>query len=197
MAPYPGQPHKNCSTLMDLTFLLDASGSVPLAAWSHMLRFSATVGVNFTSGDTRVATSLGVIQFSSSVTTFIPFTASNATFLQTLNMMPKISGGTDTAAGMLEVQRVFNTYGRPGSFRVMIILTDGMWNGWSDPVRTSQEMQANGTAVFAVAIGNAAGSNVKALASSPQSKFYYEVSSEADLPNILTSIVNHICDRSS
>ena len=38
VAPFPGEPHKNCSATLDLMLLLDGSGSIQSAAWNDIMR---------------------------------------------------------------------------------------------------------------------------------------------------------------
>ena len=97
-------------------------------------------------------------------------------------MLPQFQSSTNTFAGMSAVEAEFNQHARPGSFKAMVILTDGEWNTGGDPIAVATRMKKNGTHIFTVAVGDAATANVQSLSSLPLDKYYYIVSNEAFLP---------------
>ena len=191
--PFPGHPHKNCSTKLDLLLLLDGSASIGASAWKKILHFTAGIGLNFTTGEKFM--NYGVVEFSTFATTFLPLTNSNASFQHVVATLPYMDGSTNTESGFLAIEKEFNAHSRVGAFKVMIILTDGEWNEGGDPGPISKRLKANQTKIFTVAVGEAATKKVAALASLPLSKYYYNVTNEQFLPKILHRMILGLCNR--
>ena len=191
--PFPGHPHKNCSQKLDLMLLLDGSGSIGESAWKKILHFTAGIGLNFTTGSNFM--NYGIVEFSGEAKTFLPLTNSNASFQQVVATLPYFGRSTDTFSGFAAVEKEFNAHSRVGAFKVMIVLTDGMWNNGGDPGPISKRLKANHTKVFTIAVGDAATKEVAALASLPLSKYYYTVSNEQFLPKILHKMILGLCNR--
>ena len=57
----------------------------------------------------------------------------------------------------------FNLNARPGAFKALVILTDGMWNTGGSPLNVTDALKANGTHIFTIAVGDADNVNVKVL----------------------------------
>ena len=72
-----------------------------------------------------------------------------------------------------------------------------MWNTGGTPLPITDRMKKNGTHIFTVAVGEANNANVKALASLPLSKYFYNVTNEGYLPLILHQMVLALCDRAT
>jgi Cys-rich repeat protein len=178
---------------MDLMLLLDGSASIYSSAWLQILHFAAQIGLNFTTGHDFMR--YGIVQFGTDAKLFMPLLASNATFQQVVGMLPQFQSSTNTFAGMSAVEAEFNQHARPGSFKAMVILTDGEWNTGGDPIAVATRMKKNGTHIFTVAVGDAATANVQSLSSLPLDKYYYNVSNEAFLPLILHKMILSMCRR--
>jgi len=178
---------------MDLVLVLDGSGSIDPEAWLDIMRFSAGIGLNFTTGSGFMQ--YGVVQFASEASVYMPMQPNNATFMQTLATMKQLQSGTNTSGAMAVARQEFDERGRHGAFKVVIVITDGMWNTGGSPLPIAEEMKRNGTHIFTVAVGNADVSNVKNLSSTPLDKYYYNVSTESELPTILHSMIWSICRR--
>jgi hypothetical protein len=158
VAPFPGHPHSNCSASMDLILLLDGSASIDAVSWLKILQFTANIGLNFTTGHDFMR--YAVVQFSSVSTVYMPLSADNATFQQTMMIMQQQDSSTNTSGGVQVAEREFNTNGRPNAFKVLVILTDGQWNTGGSPLEVTDRMKANGVHIFTVAVGDASIQNV-------------------------------------
>jgi len=191
--PYPGQPHKNCSEMMDLIFLLDGSGSITDPDWVLVKKFTMQIGLNFTTAP--ILMQYAIIQFSDSASTFMHLTTGNSTFQLVMNTMWKFSQSTNTGDGLNLVAQEFNTNGRPGAYKVVVIITDGLWNTGPDPIPIATELRNNGTHIYGIAVGGADIQNVQELCSPPLSFYYYNVTTESQLPIILHDLVNNMCTR--
>jgi hypothetical protein len=55
----------------------------------------------------------------------MPLIADNATFMQTIGMMPQLQASTNTESAFEMADGVFNNTGRAGAFKAVVILTDG------------------------------------------------------------------------
>jgi len=193
VAPFPGHPHSNCSASMDLMLLLDGSASIDSGSWNKILQFTANIGLNFTTGHDFMR--YGVVQFSSVAQTYMPLEANNATFQQTMQLMQQMTASTNTSGGVAQVEQEFKRNGRPGAFKALVILTDGMWNTGGSPLDITTRMKKEGIRIFTVAVGNANNANVEALSSTPLSKYFYNVTNEDMLPLILHKMIWNMCVR--
>ena len=191
--PYPGQPHINCSDQLDLLFLLDGSGSITPPDWVLIKQFTMNIGLNFSSAPALMT--YGVIQFADSASTFLDLTPGNSSFQLVMNTMWKFDTSTNTGQGMQLVTDQFNKNSRPGAYKVVVLITDGMWNTGPDPIPIAKALQNNGTHIYGVAVGGADVQNVQALCSAPLSNYYFNVTSESELPGILHSIIDNMCAR--
>jgi hypothetical protein len=173
--------------------LLDGSASIEHSAWLKILQFTANIGLNFTTGHDFMK--YGIVQFSGQADVFMPLLADNATFMSTVQMIPQFEESTNTSGGVAVVEQEFKKNARPGAFKVMVILTDGMWNTGGSPLNITARMKKEGIHIFTVAVGDANNANVKSLASLPLSKYFYNVTTENELPLILHKMIYHMCDR--
>lgn len=98
-------------------------------------------------------------------------------------------------AGCHTVRQEFLANGRPGAFKALVILTDGEWNMGPSPLNETDVMKKEGVHIFTVAVGAASTPNVQALASKPLSKYYFNVTTELELPSILHKMVGAMCTR--
>eukprot|EP00759_Apiculatamorpha_spiralis_P034756 PhF_6_TR35774/c0_g1_i1/m.51985 len=193
--PYPGQPHKNCSDMMDLIFLLDGSGSITPPDWILIKQFTMNIGLNFSSAPALMQ--YGIVQFADYASTFLHLTPSNSSFQLVMNTMWKFDTSTNTGQGLQYVADEFNTNGRPGAYKVVVLITDGMWNTGPDPIPIAKALQGNGTHIYGVAVGGADVHNVQALCSLPLTNYYFNISTESQLPIILHEIIDNMCWRDS
>ena len=93
------------------------------------------------------------------------------------------------------MRQEFLANGRPGAFKALVILTDGEWNMGPSPLNETDVMKKEGVHIFTVAVGAASTPNVQALASKPLSKYYFNVTTELELPSILHKMVGAMCTR--
>eukprot|EP00756_Hemistasia_phaeocysticola_P014708 Hpha_TRINITY_DN15353_c0_g7::TRINITY_DN15353_c0_g7_i1::g.87756::m.87756 len=191
--PYPGEPHKNCSAMMDLVFLLDGSGSISPSDWVLVKRFTMQIGLNFSSAPALM--NYGIIQFSDDAVSFLNLTAGNSSFQLAMNTLPQFARSTNTGSGMQAVADMFSTQGRGGAYRVVVLITDGLWNNGPDPVPIAQQLIKDGAHIYSIAVGSASISNVQKLTSLPLENYYFNVTDESQLPVILHHVVNNMCAR--
>ena len=96
-------------------------------------------------------------------------------------------------AGCHAVRQEFLAHSRPSAFKALVILTDGEWNEGPSPLNETDAMKKEGVHIFTVAVGEASTPNVQALASTPLSKYYFNVTTELELPSILHKMVGAMC----
>ena len=125
----------------------------------------------------------------------MPLAASNVTFMTTLDTMKQFVMGTNTWTGCHTVRQEFLAHSRPSAFKALVILTDGEWNQGPSPLNETAAMKKEGVHIFTVAVGEASTPNVQALASTPLSKYYFNVTTELQLPSILHKMVGAMCTR--
>jgi len=192
-SPFPGEPHKNCSSMMDLVFLLDGSGSIEPSDWVLLKKFTLQIGLNFSSAP--VLMNYGIIQFASQAATFLNLTGGNSSFQLAMNTMSEFQQSTNTGAGLQAVADMFSTQARPGAYRVVVLITDGLWNTGPDPVAIAKQLMTDGAHIYTIAVGGASIQNVQKLTSLPLDHYYFNVTTESQLPVILHEVVDNMCAR--
>ena len=152
-------------TGMDLFFVLDQSGSVGYDHYQLMKNFVNDLIDSFPIGQNNVR--VGLMAFNSGYT--IHFTLgeyNNASSLkQAVTAIPYRGGGTNTAGALQATRQYAFTEangGRsiPGLPKVVVVVTDGYSNSFSDTLTAAAELHNEGILVFAIGI---AGANIDEL----------------------------------
>jgi hypothetical protein len=99
---------EKCSSEMDLTFLLDSSGSIDRGDFQKSLLFTENVvdGLKIGENETRV----GIINFSSSVETvaYLNSYYEKSELIKTIRNIYKISSGTNTGDALKETKNIYD-----------------------------------------------------------------------------------------
>jgi hypothetical protein len=116
----------------------------------------------------------------------------NSTMIAILGLVP--GGGTAIGFGIYVAQNeLTSSRHRPGSEPVIVLMSDGDNNSGPDPVIEADIAKAQGTIIYTIGLG--AGANetlLRAIASDPDSEFYFFAPSSADLDSIYGSIHEHL-----
>ena len=108
--------------------------------------------------------------------------------------MKQQKGWTDIGTGLLLSHKDIMLLGRKNVSHLTILMTDGMSNAGPDPVAIANDAKSNGTEIFAIGVGNDADfATLKKIASSPVEGHLFNVSSFAQLREILQNIVAKSC----
>jgi uncharacterized protein YegL len=130
--------------------VFDSSGSIGTTNFEGPMK---TFGAQFTNGmDVGPATAnIGVVNFSSSVQTELPLSASKPAILGAINGMTYFGDGTSIGASINQAQGVLNA-GRANAPNVIILVTDG--ESGDDPIGPANAAKAQGTTIITVGIGD-------------------------------------------
>ena len=151
---------KQCSSPLDIVFVLDSSASIGEPSHKKMKNFVKAVSDSFIIGPGKAFTA--VIQYGTTATTAIRFTdyMNNADFNMAVDALPYLQGETrmDKALQLASSELLTERSGaRAGVAKVLVFLTDGRQSGAPDGVdlqKVAMPLLSAGVRVFAVGIGN-------------------------------------------
>jgi glycerophosphoryl diester phosphodiesterase/uncharacterized protein YegL len=155
---------KPCLKNKDIVLVFDSSGSIDSSNFNGPMK---TFGVQFTNGLEvgPTAANIGVVNFSSSVQTDLPLSASKPAIIGAVNGMTYLGSGTSIGASINQAQGVL-TAGRANAPNVIILLTDG--ESGDDAIGPANAAKAQGTTIITVGIGgNISTQTLQQIASTP------------------------------
>ena len=172
---YPLQADPDCARAVDLSFVLDGSGSM-LGKEGLLTNFVRSLAGQMTYGppaDTQVS----VVMFSSDAVT-ITQPEMATTFAEVAAALPSyrtveftnIGAGLEMAKDIWDRAEAAGTYN--GNQKVIVLISDGeqspQFNGGpAGAVRTADAIKASGITIFAVGFGLVSSDTLRQLASSP------------------------------
>lgn len=178
----------------DLVFVLDGSGSISPEDFLLEQQFVTTMLTEFVISPQFAQ--FGVIQFSSPGTAEIitPITDDQGAIIAAVTGMVQINGSTDIAEGLTFAVNEFAASGRAGVPQVIVLVTDGVNNGPTNPVTVADAFKNSGGLIFSVGVGDGIDqAQLEAIASKPSSTFVSLVDSFDDLENIIEGMAMQIC----
>ena len=143
-------------TPADIVLVLDESGSIAAADFEKLRQFASNFvnAQNFAGG-----AAIGVVTFSDTARVLQPLTTNKAILLNAIANNSQAGGGTCIGCGLSLAVQQLGQFGRPGSDRLIVVVTDGI-NNQPAPAATAQaHLVSNVTAahaastVFAIGVG--------------------------------------------
>ena len=158
---------------LELFFVSDTSGSIGSSNYQLMKSFMHDIANTFEIGPNNIQ--VGVLSYASypSFQFYLNTYSNKADVLSAINSLPYTGGGTDTAAALNSVGSYAFTEAngaRPASEgipKVVIVITDGYSNSYSDTVAAATALHNEGYIVFAIGIAGADVNELNAIASDP------------------------------
>ena len=183
---------------LDLTFIVDSSGSINQNEWKQSLEFVADVVNNFTIGpdDVQVA----FVRFSSTATVQWGLTKyqNEKDLTDAINNVQYSGGGTNLNNALHLTRTVVYGPGggaRDGALRATIILTDGVY---IQPVQTLHTANlCKNDSIRLITVGVSDGVNVDQLKEISSPSDYYPVGNFNSLPTIVDDLKSKICPNMS
>lgn len=122
-----GNEKPQCSAEVDVTLVLDVSGSAGTAGTDKMKKFAQTVmgRVKLATKETLGAT-LGLVFFGSKASVASPLSATSSELGKSLDSISWQKTSTNTAQALGLARELFEQRGRPQAQKVVIVATDGM-----------------------------------------------------------------------
>ena len=150
---------KQCSSPLDIVFVLDSSASIGELSYEKMKDFVKTVANSLIIGPGKAFPA--VIQYGTNATTAIRFTdyMNNTDFNKAVDALPYLRGETriDKALQLASSELLTEDSGaRAGVAKVLVLLTDGQQSRAPDGVdlqKAATPLLSAGVRVFAVGIG--------------------------------------------
>jgi len=189
---------RRCGRRMDLTFVLDASGSVEETFERSMnLTRSIVNGLNFAGGRTRVAL---VTYGDNALIRFKLNEYSDKVSVLNAIAFTQEKGRTNTAGGIEKaVTEVYTARDgdRAGDEDVMIVVTDGQSNvNEDDTVKMADEARKSGITVYAIGIGDkgkVGRGELNGIANKPVNQYAYVVDNEGDVDVVANKVLDMLC----
>lgn len=180
---------------MDITFLLDLSGSVDVV-YDIIVQFTRLVVEGLPMGSNRARVALVSYSDTSSIQFFLNTYQSKQEVLNAIAF--RISGGrTNTQDAIKKTyQDVFSSSrgDRGGVPNVMVVVTDGGSNiQQSNTIREANNARNRGIEIFAVAIGEADMSEVNSIAQDPDSEHVVQIKSTNDVASAANQLLSWLC----
>ena len=179
---------------IDITFLIDSSGSIPEDDFIKMKDFVKSI---ITPVDVQAPyTRIGLATFESSTSVQQTWTFDRQTALSTLDAIPHTKGGTKLGKALNIVRNEFFNDRRPLANSVLVVLTDGKS---SDSVQANADkLRALGVTIFAIGINQPSNPNaidqVQLSQIADSSNYMYVTPSFDALNAISKEFTEKICD---
>ncbi|CAI9721272.1 type VI, alpha [Octopus vulgaris] len=186
------------SSVADILFILDSSGSVSNLDFNKMITFVKEMVKGFDVGKDkiRVAVSLfagtGVEKFHLN-----KYSDKNA-LLSAIGAIHRISGNTNTADALTRARTITFTAGngdRPKVPNIAIVITDGNSNNAQLTVKAANSLKATQAVVFSIGVGtNIRQSELQAIATGPGTSHVFTVTNFAALNTIKKELATKTCE---
>jgi len=194
LPPSPPSTPPPCDSQVDLTLVIDNSGSVG-AQRPDVIDFARQVVRQFQMGST--AAQIAYVEFDDTVVTHVALTPSLSTILTALDNAPAIGGQTYLSGGIVQGQAVLTGTGaRSGVPKVIVLISDGVQTVGGDDntaIAAATAAKNAGIKLIAVGFGDVSLVTLNALASSPSSDFMRFKSSAKELVNLIVDGTLGIC----
>ncbi len=177
----------------DIVLVLDESGSIAAADFEKLRQFASNFvnAQNFAGG-----AAIGLVTFTDTARVLQPLTTNKATLLNAIAGNSQAGGGTCIGCGLNAAVQQLGQLGRPGSDRLIVVVTDGI-NNQPAPATTAQaHLVSNVTAahaastVFAIGVGPSVDANQISFVASavPNVKTAFLTPDFSSLSNIVSSL---------
>ena len=188
-----------CTSRLDIVFVLDASGSVE-AKFELAMKLARRIieGLNFAGSRTRV----GVMTYADDVTIRFHLDTYNSRD-EVLNAIAftQDRGKTNTAGALseMETNMFTSSHGdRPGDDNYAVVITDGNSNVQRiNTIPAAEDARQAGIKIFAVGIGDNGSvdrSEINGIANNPDSDFAHLMATEEELEVVADTILTKICE---
>ncbi|RNA41441.1 chitinase [Brachionus plicatilis] len=148
-----------CANDMDLTFVLDSSGSIAFSDFQKSLEFTKNIINEIEIGENK--SRVGIINFSSSVATVtrLDSTFSKTNLLNSVDSIVKFSRSTYTGEALQAAKALYNTENgardpAKGVSKVILVVTDGASNGRLRPEEVASSIKSMGITVISIGVGS-------------------------------------------
>ncbi|XP_067679055.1 uncharacterized protein [Haliotis asinina] len=187
---------ESCDAELDVTFLVDSSGSIGSTDFTIMLNFLQRVVEGL--GVSRTGTHVAIVRFSSSPTLIFRLNQyyDAGEIVRNIHKIYYSGGGTNTANGINEMMsNVFReSYGmRPHSSKVAILLTDGQSSSTPMTIAAAQQAKDAGVVFFTIGVGSVNPDELKSVATNPNCTHYFLLNDFSEIDTILFEIQRSAC----
>ncbi|XP_071095092.1 uncharacterized protein [Haliotis cracherodii] len=190
----------DCRTQLDLTFILDGSGSVSRRDFQRMIEFVKAVVTKL--DVSKDAVKIAVVEYASKVGDDIKFQdhTTKSSLLKAIGRISKSNGGTNTAAAILHTFNVLLSPAagaRANAKRVAILLTDGKSNDKPATISPATKAKAAGITMISVGIGNADETELRGVATHPSCTHVIMLNSFKEIDSLLYQLKDSSCGAST
>ena len=150
---------EKCGSYMDLTFVLDSSGSIASSDFvkARSFIYSIVSSLNIGANQTRV----GIINYAAQIelVTYLNSISDKATLLAKINSIVQIGSVTYTGEALTKCKDIYSTQNgmrdsSEGVSKLIVVLTDGASNGDIEPGPVAKELQSKGITMISIGVGS-------------------------------------------
>lgn len=157
--PETACPSLDTQNQIDVMLVMDVSGSMQ----GTRLAVAKSAALRFLSILNPESTQVGLVRFANRATALNGLSSDYVPVDNNINNL--VAGGaTNIAAGLLQAASVLNSNARPGSRRIIQLLSDGESNIGNE-VAAANQIRNQGIEIFAVGFGDADATTLRAVAS--------------------------------
>ncbi|CAL8248632.1 unnamed protein product [Lota lota] len=189
---------QNCTetSVADIVFLVDGSGSIGPESFQVMLLFLQEFIKNLEVGADKVR--VGVAQYSD-----LPHTEfllkdhmDKASLLEQVSKIPYRKGGTFTGKAISFLQKTFFTpaAGSRAAERVpqiAVVITDG--DSSDDVLEPAQKLRRQGVIMFAISVGSSNETAMQEIANRPHDRFLFSIDDYEELQQMTDQLLQTVC----
>ena len=187
----------NCSTVQDVVFVIDASGSIRADRFQLIRNFTANVTMELI--NRFPSSAVGVILFNDKAHIEFNLTVHTnlSSLLSAINELPYSGGGTDIAEALSLLLKSAQNGGlglRSNSLNSAIVITDGKSSDPSATESAANELHdSNIFDVYSIGVGGADLTELQRIASSPEFVFFTSSFNSDGLQQLNEEFLPHLC----
>ncbi|CAB1334701.1 unnamed protein product [Coregonus sp. 'balchen'] len=184
------------ATVADIVFLVDGSTSISPTNFQEVRRFlhSFIEGLDIGADKVRV----GLAQFSNEIQKqfHLGEHTDKRALLEQVDRLPQLGGGTDTGKAITVLREEFFTTAKGSRAdqrvpQIAVVLTDG--ESGDDVVPPAKALRQHGVIVFAIGVGAANITELKAIANRPHEHFLVSVERFQALQTLSQGLLQTVC----
>ena len=150
---------EKCGNYMDLTFVLDSSGSINSGDFTKAKSFIRSIVSSLDIGATQ--TRVGIINYATSIelVTYLNSIYNKAQLLNKIDSIVQIDTSTYTGEALTKCKDIYSTQNgmrdsSEGVSKLIVVLTDGESNGSIEPGPVAKELQSKGITMISIGVGS-------------------------------------------
>lgn len=186
------------SSVADILFILDSSGSVMNYDFTKMITFVKEMVKGFDVGKDKIRVAVSLFAGSTVEKFHLNKHTDKNALLSAIGAIQRISGNTNTADALTRARTITFTAGngdRPRVPNIAIVITDGNSNNAQTTASAANRLKGTQAVVFSIGVGsNIRQSELQAIATGPGTSHVFTVTNFATLNTIRKELATKTCE---